>query len=322
MSTHVRMKKSMHLQRFIIVSGLALGLATGGVASAQQTINADGNSGAANSGINPAVDADGPTVVYGDLDVGPGNNVIGVPSGPAGNITATDGNASTLGPGNASASPGTVTRGTSGTDLLGPDGTYSVSDTPPSDVSVGDNSALAPAPEPVYDTPVETVDSAPVDTAIASDTDMDGDNYPDAQELEVGLDPANSDTDGDGVADGDEVNIYGTDPWSWDTDGDGRGDGDELYNTRTDPLAWDGDGSEVASTGTEELAATEDVAATDLSTAESSAIDSDGDRLADADEAAIGTDPNNPDSDGDGYYDGDEAALGSDPFDPVSIPTT
>jgi hypothetical protein len=48
--------------------------------------------------------------------------------------------------------------------------------------------------------------------------------------------------------------------------------------------------------------------------------DSDADRLADADEAAVGTDPNSPDSDGDGYYDGDEVILGTDPHDPVSFP--
>jgi hypothetical protein len=44
--------------------------------------------------------------------------------------------------------------------------------------------------------------------------------------------------------------------------------------------------------------------------------------LADADEAAVGTDPNNPDSDGDGYYDGDEVILGADPHDPLSFPTS
>ena len=44
------------------------------------------------------------------------------------------------------------------------------------------------------------------------------------------------------------------------------------------------------------------------------------DRLADSDEAAIGTDPTSPDSDGDGYYDGDEVNLGTDPHDPASFP--
>ena len=54
--------------------------------------------------------------------------------------------------------------------------------------------------------------------------------------------------------------------------------------------------------------------------AETVSLDSDADRLADADEAAVGTDPTNPDTDGDGYYDGDEMNLGTGPFDPMSFP--
>ena len=45
-------------------------------------------------------------------------------------------------------------------------------------------------------------------------------------------------------------------------------------------------------------------------------IDSDGDGLIDADEAAIGTDPATADTDGDGLGDGDEANVGTDPFTP------
>jgi hypothetical protein len=77
------------------------------------------------------------------------------------------------------------------------------------------------------------------DTAVASAEDSDSDNYLDVLELEVGLDPYNPDTDGDGVADGDEVNIYFTDPWYWDTDGDGIADGEELFGILTNPLVWD-----------------------------------------------------------------------------------
>jgi hypothetical protein len=77
-------------------------------------------------------------------------------------------------------------------------------------------------------------------------TDLDGDNYPDALEPELGLDPTNPDTDGDGVADGDEINIYGTDPLNSDSDGDGLSDGTELFDSRTDPLVWDTDGDGVS----------------------------------------------------------------------------
>ena len=81
---------------------------------------------------------------------------------------------------------GSVTGG-SGTALLGPDGTYSVTETPPSNVTVGDRArwrprrCTEPAPEAV---------AAPVETT----------------------EPVVADTDGDGVADVDEANLYGTDP--------------------------------------------------------------------------------------------------------------
>jgi hypothetical protein len=152
-----------------------------------------------------------------------------------------------------------VTR--SGTALLGPDGTYNVSGTAPPVITVGATGALPPAPEPVQ---VETsTDAAPVDTAttdtaaapadtsgadgvVASDTDLDADNEPDALEPDLGLDPNSADTDGDGVADGDELTIYGTEPTVVDSDGDGISDGEELFGIETDPLVWDTDGDGVA----------------------------------------------------------------------------
>ena len=60
------------------------------------------------------------------------------------NVTATDGDASALGTGNASAAPGSVTRGDSpGTSLLGPDGTYNVVDVAPPNISVTGDTAVA-----------------------------------------------------------------------------------------------------------------------------------------------------------------------------------
>jgi hypothetical protein len=300
---------------FSLGVGVSLAL-SGGLAIAQETINADGNSGAARPG-SPAVDADGPTVVYGDVNVGPGTNTIGPPisttSGssnipvapviPGADITATDGNAAAIGPGSASASPGTVNGGRPGNTLLGPDGTYSVSDNPDSNVNVGNSGTYVPIePAPVYEdtTYVEPVESAPVDTVTAVDSDNDG------------------------IADVDEVNIYGTDPYNWDTDGDGRGDGEEVFVTNTSPVVWD-DHSGAATNAGAEAAATElsaEPATGEMAATGDAAADSDGDRLSDADEAAIGTDPGNPDTDGDGYYDGDEVALGTDPFDPSSFPAT
>jgi hypothetical protein len=119
----------------------------------------------------------------------------------------------------------------------------------------------AAAPEPVADTaPAETTEPVAADIAVASPEDLDADNYIDALELEVGLDPSNPDSDGDGVADGDEVTIYLTDPFTWDTDGDGASDGEELFGTFTDPLVWDDftatSGSDVATQQTTEAVQT------------------------------------------------------------------
>jgi len=185
----------------------------------------------------------------------------------------------------------------------------------PAPVDVAPVPAPAPEAEPApVDEPAPVAEPAP-ETTVASETDLDADNYPDALEVEAGLDPNNVDTDGDGVADGDEVNIYGTDPTVFDTDGDGVSDGGELFDRRTDPLVADGAAADSSNATAEEVAAPVDGTAPAVS-----GDDSDMDRLADADEATAGTDPTNPDSDGDGYYDGDEVNLGTGPLDPASVP--
>ena len=107
-----------------------------------------------------------------------------------------------------------------------------VGDVPTSPVSKDADSSMAPAADAA---------AAPETTerAVASATDQDADNAPDDLEPGLGLDPTNPDSDGDGVADGDEGNLYGTDPLTGDTDGDGLGDGEELFGIHTDPLVWD-----------------------------------------------------------------------------------
>jgi hypothetical protein len=114
------------------------------------------------------------------------------------------------------------------------------------DMSPGRGTALtdpgtesAPLPDPGTETaPAPEADSAPPpsDAAVATATDQDADNLADELEPGLGLDPTNPDTDGDHVADGDELNLYGTDPLNADTDGDGVTDGEELFATHTDPL--------------------------------------------------------------------------------------
>ena len=84
---------------------------------------------------------------------------------------------------------------------------------------------------------------------------------------------------------------------------------------------WDTNGDSVSDEGNASAAGT-DALVMEEAAPEASSDDSDQDRLADTDEAAVGTDPSTPDSDGDGYYDGDEANLGTDPLDPASFPSS
>ena len=63
---------------------------------------------------------------------------------------------------------------------------------------------------------------------ITQAEDVDGDGLAVTEEISAGSDACNSDTDGDGISDGNEVNSYGTDPLRADTDGDGQSDAAEL----------------------------------------------------------------------------------------------
>lgn len=67
------------------------------------------------------------------------------------------------------------------------------------------------------------------------DSDPDADGLTMAEECKYGTDPLETDTDGDGLSDGDEVSKYHTDPLKYDTDGDSIGDGDEI-TLGLDPL--------------------------------------------------------------------------------------
>ena len=73
-----------------------------------------------------------------------------------------------------------------------------------------------------------------------ADADPDEDGLTNAQEIELGTDPQNDDTDGDGLKGGEEVNDYHTDPLNPDTDRDGLPDGDEPH-IGLDPLKPDTD---------------------------------------------------------------------------------
>lgn len=86
-----------------------------------------------------------------------------LPQGTTETLTAADGNAAARGPGDASASPGTVTRDGVTTSVLGPDGTYNVTETAPANVSIsGDTEVLSPPTT----APAETAPSASESTVV------------------------------------------------------------------------------------------------------------------------------------------------------------
>ena len=72
----------------------------------------------------------------------------------------------------------------------------------------------------------------------SGDASLDGDNdgLTNLEEYKIKLDPTDSDTDDDGLSDGDELNIYKTDPNDSDSDSDGFSDGEEIQLS-TDPLS-------------------------------------------------------------------------------------
>ncbi|MCP3998760.1 MAG: hypothetical protein GY722_27365 [bacterium] len=110
-------------------------------------------------------------------------------------------------------------------------------------------------------------------------------------------DPSSTDTDQDGLSDGDEVAL-GTDPTNADTDQDGLADGADLGDYASVDSDQDGlTHAEETALGTDPFSA-----------------DTDQDGLSDGEEVALGTDPTSADTDADGISDGDEIRRGTDPF--------
>jgi hypothetical protein len=165
------------------------------------------------------------------------------------------------------------------------------------DLVAEDNAAAEERKDPAC---AEADDAVVMDGEDAEDTDdeVDADDTDDGAER--------PDSDGDGLYDDDETDVYGTDPDNPDTDGDNVDDGQEVFDG-TDPNDPDDPGDGVDA-GTEDTEDADD--GTDRP-------DSDGDGLYDADETDVyGTDPDNPDSDGDDVDDGQEVFDGTDPNDP------
>ena len=134
--------------------------------------------------------------------------------------------------------------------------------------------------------------------------DLDGDGLANITEFQIGTSINKRDTDGDGLEDGLEVNVYGTNPLAADTDKDGLSDGAEV--NKTNPLIADTDGDglddglEVVTYKTDPLR-----------------IDTDNDNLSDRLEIFThGSDPLVADTDNDGINDGLEVNFyGTNPLD-------
>jgi outer membrane protein OmpA-like peptidoglycan-associated protein len=139
--------------------------------------------------------------------------------------------------------------------------------------------------------------------------DPDKDGLSNSLEKELGTNPNNADTDGDGLSDGLEHKRYKTDPRKADTDGDGLTDGEEVRKYRTDPLKADTDGDGLSDYDEIIKYKTDPVK-----------IDTDGDGLSDYDEIMkYKTDPLNRDTDSDGLTDGDEVLKYK--TDPLTVDT-
>ena len=126
--------------------------------------------------------------------------------------------------------------------------------------------------------------------------DADNDGLTNDEEKQLGTDPKNPDTDGDGLTDGEEVNKYQTNPNKEDSDGDGLTDADEVRKYSTDPNKADTDGDGLKDGDELQKYLTEPTKS-----------DTDNDGLNDGDEVlTYKTLPLKADTDGDGLSDGDE----------------
>ena len=129
--------------------------------------------------------------------------------------------------------------------------------------------------------------------AGSSESDADNDALRKKDEVTIGTDPKNADSDWDGLNDGEEFITYNTDPLSRDSDRDGLSDHDEVKIYSTNPNKADTDGDllndfdEVSKHKTDPLSS-----------------DTDSDQLSDSEEVNIyNTDPMKADTDSDGLTD-------------------
>ncbi|MDP4983659.1 outer membrane protein assembly factor BamB family protein, partial [Pseudoalteromonas tunicata] len=165
-----------------------------------------------------------------------------------------------------------------------------------------------------------------LDINDASDANLDTDNdgLSNLNEYLVTTDPLVTDTDQDGLNDGDEVNTYQTNPTEIDSDKDGLSDGDEILTHQTNPLLADSDNDGLNDfieintyQSNPNLADSDNDGMPDLFEAtyqlninkNDAADDADNDGLNNLDEFSANTNPTVADTDNDGLSDGDEVHL-------------
>ncbi|MBI2099601.1 thrombospondin type 3 repeat-containing protein [Candidatus Uhrbacteria bacterium] len=120
---------------------------------------------------------------------------------------------------------------------------------PPAPAKSQQNRAPVPPPAPAKNTPPDRAPvpppapaksknniSPPPPAVPEAPVDSDLDGLSDVFEQNIGTDPQNPDTDGDGLTDFQEVRTHGTNPLDSDTDNDERTDGSEITNG-TNPLS-------------------------------------------------------------------------------------
>ncbi len=139
-----------------------------------------------------------------------------------------------------------------------------------------------------------------------NNNDTDGDTIIDGMEVnQYVLNPLvpdlDADIDGDTISNIDEVDTYLTNPLNPDTDFDGLTDGEELFIYFTSPFTSDTDND-----GIPDKYEIDHPSILDPNNPDDAQEDPDNDGLRNVHEASYGTDPLNPDSDFDGLSDGDE----------------
>jgi len=132
---------------------------------------------------------------------------------------------------------------------------------------------------------------------VSARGDSDGDGLKDTDEIDIyDTNATNADTDGDGLKDGEEIFTYDTNVTNSDTDGDGLKDGEEIFTYDTNATNIDSDGDGISDW--EEIF-TYDTNATNA--------DTDSDGLKDGEEIlTYDTNATNADTDSDGLKDGEE----------------